>query len=110
MAEAMASSEMLTLADAQREYGFKRATLYRYARQGRLKIYRRGMDRHAYVRRAEMEALRSFQPAAPRRGLTMEAVERAREFQKRVFGDRVLTPSSAEIIEAARRERDEALP
>ena len=110
MAETATNPEMLTLADAQREYGVKRATLYRYARQGRLTVYRRGMDRRAYVRRADMEALRCFQPMAPRRGLTMEAVERAREFQKRTFGDRVLTPSSADLIEEARRERDEELP
>lgn len=110
MAEAAPGAEMLTLDDAEREYGVKRATLYRYVRQGSLRIYRRGMDRRSYVRRADLEALREFRTPLPCRGLTLEAIERARAFQRRVFGDRVLSTPSSDLIEEARRQRSGELP
>ena len=105
-----ASGEMLTLAEAEQRYGVKRATLYRYVQQGKLQTYRRGMDRRVYVRSADIEALREFRTRPPATGLTVAAIERAREFQREVFGERVLATTSAELIDAARRERDMGLP
>jgi hypothetical protein len=111
MVETPEMQGLLTLAEAEQEFGVKRATLYRYAQQGKLHTYRRGMDRRVYVRRADLEDLRRFRPPPPAEpGQFKAALERAREFQRRVFGDRVLTTTSAEIIEEARRERDEELP
>lgn len=110
MAQPAPMDELLTLEEAQRWYGVKRSTLYRYIRRGDLPTYRRAMDRHVYVRRADLEALRRFQRPKPPGGPTLAAVERARAFQRRIFGERVLAVSSAELIEEARRERAEDLP
>jgi hypothetical protein len=109
MAESAATDEMLTLDEAERQYGVKRATLYRYVQHGSLKTFRRAMDKRAYVRRADLEALRRFRESERRGGLSLSAVERARAFQRRVFGDRMVTPT-AELIEEGRRERTEELP
>ena len=45
-----------------------------------------------------------------RRQRALEALETARRFRERVFGDRVLTPDSAELIREAREERLRQLP
>ena len=110
MAQPLFDEEMLTLEEAEEQYGVKRSTLYRYIHKGQLTTYRRAMDRRVYLRRAQLEALRSFRPTEHAGRLTIAALERARDFQKRVFGDRVFTTTSAELIEEARRERTEELP
>ena len=69
-----------------------------------------GMDKRSYVRRSEVDQLRRFQPLVPTSGPTLAAIERARAFQQRVFGERVLKTPSAELIEEGRRERDDQLP
>jgi hypothetical protein len=107
MAEPIRDDEMLSLAQAQQIFGVKRPTLYRYIRQGRLKTYRRGMDRQAYVRRGDLESLRQFRPRQPATGFNLAALERAEAFRRRVFGDRALTPPTAEIIEESRLMRPE---
>jgi hypothetical protein len=107
--ELSATDEMLTLDEAQRQFGVKRATLYRYVQNGSLKTYRRAMDKRTYVRRADLEALRRFRESERRGGQTLSAVERARAFQRRVFGDQLLGPT-AELIQEGRRERTEELP
>jgi hypothetical protein len=106
MAEPAAIDDMLTLEEVENRYGIKRATLYRYVQKGALNTYRRAMDKRAYVRRADVEALRRFQTPVPRGGPTMAAVERARAFQHRVFGERILATPSSELIAEGRRERD----
>ena len=110
MAQPAPSDELLTLMEAEREYGVKRSTLYRYIQRGELRTYHRAMDKRAYLRRADLETLRRFHPSVPRAGPTLAAVERARAFQRRVFGDRELGIPSSELIEEARRERAEDLP
>jgi hypothetical protein len=45
-----------------------------------------------------------------RRQRALQALEMARRFRERVFGDRVLTPDSAELIREAREERLRQLP
>lgn len=45
-----------------------------------------------------------------RRERALEALERARRLRERTFGDRVLTPDSAELIREAREERLRQLP
>ena len=109
MAGTAVADDMLTLAEAEMVYGVKRATLYRYVQQGRLRTYRRGMDRRAYVRRTDIEAVRRFSAVASLGGPTPAAVERARAFRRRVFGGRMLPSSSAELIEAGRLERADVL-
>ena len=52
---------------------------------------------------------RRFRRSEHTSGLTVAAVERARAFQRRTFGDRVLSTSSAELIEEDRREGSERL-
>jgi hypothetical protein len=100
---------MLTLAEVEKRYGVKRATLYRYVHAGKLRTYRRGMDRRTYVTRRDLEALREFRGGEPS-GITLAWVERARAFQREMFGDRLFEIPAAELIEEARRERDEELP
>ena len=109
MAQADPVQELLTLEQVEQWYGVKRSTLYRYIQKGSLSTYRRAMDKRVYVRRADIEELRAFRQAGLRGGLVLAAVQRARAFQRRVFGERQLTASSAELIEEARRERAEEL-
>ena len=45
-----------------------------------------------------------------RRDRALEALEMARRFRERVFGDRILTPDSVELIREAREERLRQLP
>jgi uncharacterized protein (DUF1778 family) len=45
-----------------------------------------------------------------RRDRALEALEMARRFRERVFGDRILTPDSSELIREAREERLRQLP
>jgi predicted DNA-binding transcriptional regulator AlpA len=58
----MSEADMLTLEEAEREYGLKRSTLYRWAKRGQVQVYRRPGDRKSYVQRAEVEKLREFRP------------------------------------------------
>lgn len=61
--------EYLTVDEAARQLGVKRATLYAYVSRGVLKSYRQGMKRQRLYRRAEVEALirldRGEGPAIP---------------------------------------------
>ncbi len=102
--------EMLTLEEAVDRYGVKRSTLYRYIRRGDLMTYRRAMDKRVYLSKTELELVRRFRRSEGARGLTVAAVERARAFQRRTFGERVLSTSSAAFIEEDRRERSDRLP
>lgn len=90
MADPTAVQEMLTLEEAERRYGIKRAPLYRYVQKGVLDTYRRGMDKRACVRRVDIEALQRLPVPLHRPGPTIAAVERARAFQHRVYGGRGL--------------------
>jgi hypothetical protein len=96
MAQPAPNDELLRLVEAARRFGVKRSTLYRHIRKCDLVTYRRAMDKRAYVRRADLEALRRFRAmeGAARPGVS--AVERARGFQRRVFGGGVFTTTSAE--------------
>ena len=106
----MPADRLLTLEEAEQRYGVRRSTLYRYIQKGALPTYRRAMDRHVYIRQSDLEVLRQFRRPKPGAGPTLAAVERARAFQRRVFGDRTLPTPSSDLIEEARRERDETLP
>ena len=110
MALPEADSKLLTLEQVEQWYGVKRSTIYRYIRRGEIQTYRRAMDKRVYIRRADLEAIRRFRRAEPAIVPTLMAVERARAFQRRVFGSRTLTTPSAELIGEARRERTEELP
>lgn len=55
-------SEMVTIDEAEHEFGMKRATIYKYAKRGDITTYRRPGDRKSYVRRDEMRRLREFRP------------------------------------------------
>jgi citrate synthase len=65
--------EYLTVDEAARLLGVKRATLYAYVSRGVLRSYRQGIKRQRLYRRAEIEGLLRLAPsgatlaAAPRR-------------------------------------------
>ena len=65
--------EYLTVHEAARLLGVKRATLYAYVSRGVLRSYRQGIKRQRLYRRAEVEALLRVAPsgrgadAAPQR-------------------------------------------
>jgi citrate synthase len=67
----LGGDEYLTVDEAARLLGVKRATLYAYVSRGVLRSYRQGMKRQRLYRRAEVEALVRLSPsaaaAAPRR-------------------------------------------
>lgn len=104
------NDELLTIKEAEQRYEVKRSTLHRYIQRGELTTYRRAMDKRVYIRRSDMDAMRRFRPSEPRGVLNAAAFQRAREFQRRVFGDRVLSTPSSELIEEGRLERSEELP
>jgi citrate synthase len=55
--------EYLTVDEAARLLGVKRATLYAYVSRGLLRSYRQGMKRQRLYRRAEVDALVQIAPA-----------------------------------------------
>lgn len=57
--------EYLTVDEAARLLGVKRATLYAYVSRGLLLSYRQGMKRQRLYRRAEVEALVRIAPTRP---------------------------------------------
>jgi citrate synthase len=62
--------EYLTVEEAARRLGVKRATLYAYVSRGVLRSYRQGIKRQRLYRRAEVEALLRVAPSGeprPRR-------------------------------------------
>ena len=107
MGESRATEDMLTLDEAEQEYGVKRSTLYRYVQKGELHTYRRGMDRRAYVRRSDVERVRGFHRPAQQRGPTLAAVDRAWAFQRRVFGDQLPRSGASRPGGDANREPDQ---
>ena len=49
--------DLIPLVQAATEYGVDRATIYRYLKAGRLKRYKKGMDRRTYIDRAELKKI-----------------------------------------------------
>lgn len=49
--------DLIPLAQAATDFGVGQATLYVYLKDGRLKRYKRGMDRKTYVDRDELTRL-----------------------------------------------------
>jgi citrate synthase len=62
--ELIGGEEYLTVDEAAGRLGVKPATLYAYVSRGVLRSYRQGMRRQRLYRRADVEALRRFQPSA----------------------------------------------
>ncbi len=56
--------EYLTVEEAARRLGIKRATLYAYVSRGLLRSYRQGIKRRRLYRKAEVEALVRLGPGA----------------------------------------------
>ncbi|MCS7003644.1 MAG: helix-turn-helix domain-containing protein [Dehalococcoidia bacterium] len=54
----------LTVAEAAALLGVKAATLYAYVSRGRVRSYRRGVHRHRYYRRDDIEALLRLRDSA----------------------------------------------
>lgn len=48
---------MIPVAKAAQEFGVSEAALYRYMKLGRLKRYKKGLDRRTYVDRTEIKKL-----------------------------------------------------
>jgi excisionase family DNA binding protein len=55
-------SEWLTVEQTAELLGVGRRAVYKYAQQGRLEPYKRGIGRRTYFRRADVEQLRQFRP------------------------------------------------
>jgi len=64
--------EYLTVDEAARLLGVKRATLYAYVSRGVLRSYRQGIKRQRLYRRSEIESLLRLAPS----GTTAEAAPR----------------------------------
>lgn len=58
--------EYLTVDEAARRLGVKRATLYAYVSRGVLRSYRQGIKRQRLYRRAEIDALLRVSPSRGR--------------------------------------------
>lgn len=98
--------KLLTVREVRDVYGIPRSTLYRYIRKGKVRVFRRGVGRETYVPKADVDALQQFHPQ--NQGDSGKSIwDEMREFRRRVFTGRVLTTTSAEIIEEERRKRDE---
>ncbi|MGH7392495.1 MAG: helix-turn-helix domain-containing protein [Candidatus Rokuibacteriota bacterium] len=65
MAVVVDGEEYLTVDEAARLLGVKRATLYAYVSRGMLRSYRQGMKRQRLYRRAELEGLVRLAPTRP---------------------------------------------
>ena len=57
------NDEYLSAAEACTVLGVKPATLYAYVSRGRLRSYRRGIQRRRYYKRTDVEALLFLQPS-----------------------------------------------
>ncbi|MGH7339171.1 MAG: helix-turn-helix domain-containing protein [Candidatus Rokuibacteriota bacterium] len=64
MAVVLDGEEFLTVDEAARLLGVKRATLYAYVSRGVLKSYRQGIKRQRLYRRSEIESLLRLAPSA----------------------------------------------
>ncbi|HEV8309226.1 MAG TPA: helix-turn-helix domain-containing protein [Methylomirabilota bacterium] len=60
----LGGDEYLTVEEAARLLGVKRATLYAYVSRGFLPSYRQGIKRQRLYRRADVERLLRLQPSA----------------------------------------------
>jgi excisionase family DNA binding protein len=61
--------EYMTVEEAARRLGVKRATLYAYVSRGLLRSYRQGIKRRRLYRRAEVEALLRLAPSGEGAGM-----------------------------------------
>src|SRR5437762_3276529 len=66
MAKVLNGEEFLTVDEAARLLGVKRATLYAYVSRGILRSYRQGIKRQRLYRRAEIEGLLRLAPSGER--------------------------------------------
>ena len=64
MAVVLDGEEFLTVDEAARLLGIKRATLYAYVSRGVLKSYRQGIKRQRLYRRSDIESLLRLAPSA----------------------------------------------
>jgi excisionase family DNA binding protein len=71
--------EYLTVDEAARRLGIKRATLYAYVSRGLLKSYRQGIKRRRLYRRTEVEALLRLAPSGGQGPTDVPAARRPTE-------------------------------
>lgn len=62
----MDASEFLTSEQAQEYLGVKRPTLYKYIKQGKLRVYKSGVGYRSYFLKAELDDLKQIRPFEPR--------------------------------------------
>ena len=62
----MNREDFLTSEEAQAYLGVKRPTLYKYIKQGKLKVYKSGVGYRSYFRKEELDALKEIRPFEPR--------------------------------------------
>lgn len=49
--------DLIPLVQAAADFGVDRATIYRYLKAGRLKRYKKGMDRRTYIDREQLKKI-----------------------------------------------------
>jgi hypothetical protein len=101
--EQIDNENVLSVREVGERYGVSRASLYRYIRSGKVRAYQRGTRRETYVDRRDLDDLFRLRL---RSGTGAAVWQRMREFQTRVFGDRVLSSSAAALIREGRDSRD----
>ena len=60
------AEHMVPIAQAATEFGLSQRTLYLYIREGRLKRYKRAMDRKSYLDRREIRRLLQYRLDMPK--------------------------------------------
>ena len=107
---------LLPLRDAAREFGIDRTTLHRHIRTGRLRAFRRPMDRRTYIDRDELRDLLTFKPIGPtaerkpgdrRREAVADALSRFAELRRELRRSGFASLDAVQLSREARRELDD---
>jgi hypothetical protein len=105
-------ASLIPIRQAAQEFHVDRTTLHRHIRAGRLRAYRRPMDRRTYVDRDELHELLTFRPVTPPEPAETKAerlarLERAlaglREIRRGLLGDL----DAVEVVRQGRRQLEE---
>jgi Helix-turn-helix domain len=105
-------ASLIPVRQAAQEFHVDRTTLHRHIRAGRLRAYRRPMDRRTYVDRDELHELLTFRPVTPPEPAETKAerlarLERAlaglREIRRGLLGNM----DAVEVVRQGRRQLEE---
>ena len=101
---------LISMKEAAEELGLSKAAMSRLVRRLGLTVFRSPRDRRQKLLDKE-ELVKAMEPKPERGVIPALAIERAREFQRRLLRRRKgkLLEDSAKLIRSAREERGEAL-